>query len=196
MCVCVCLCVLVVAATIQREDLLREKNTAKMVEGEGKKTRNVWPRTLRAKPPFGPSTLLWAPHLMGLNFGPTQKSDVYRHFEISEQIPYFHRLIFYTPKNGQSRIGQSRIRPLNFRLGQSRIGPSRIGLSRKGRWPKSKLAQVEPARLNALPGENWTSNQKVVTDEKINPKILMDEKSRKILKSNQKIVMKNWFRTA
>ena len=31
--------------------------------------------------------------------------------------------------------------------------------------------------LNALEGKIWKSNQKVVTDEKINPKILMDEKS-------------------
>ena len=28
-----------------------------------------------------------------------------------------------------------------------------------------------------LKGKFWKSNQKVVTDEKINPKILMDEKS-------------------
>ena len=43
--------------------------------------------------------------------------------------------------------------------------------------------------LNAFEGKNWKSDQKVVMDEKINPKILMDEKSWKILKSNQKIVM-------
>ena len=40
--------------------------------------------------------------------------------------------------------------------------------------------------LNALEGKIWKSNQKVVMDEKINPEILMDEKSRK---GNQKIVM-------
>ena len=38
-------------------------------------------------------------------------------------------------------------------------------------------------------GKIWKSDQKVVTDEKINPKILMDEKSWKNWKSNQKIVM-------
>ena len=31
--------------------------------------------------------------------------------------------------------------------------------------------------LNALEGKNWMRDQKVVTDEKINPKILTDEKS-------------------
>ena len=43
--------------------------------------------------------------------------------------------------------------------------------------------------LDALEGKIWKSNQKVVTDEKINPKILMDEKSWKTCKSNQMIVM-------
>ena len=43
--------------------------------------------------------------------------------------------------------------------------------------------------LNALEGEIWKSDQKVVTDEKINPKILMDEKSWKTWKCNQKFVM-------
>ena len=43
--------------------------------------------------------------------------------------------------------------------------------------------------LNALEGKFWKSNQKVVTDEKINPKILMGEKSWKTCKSNQNIVM-------
>ena len=39
-------------------------------------------------------------------------------------------------------------------------------------------------------GEIWKSNQKVVTDEKINPKILMDEKSWKTWESNRSSVMK------
>ena len=43
--------------------------------------------------------------------------------------------------------------------------------------------------LNALEGKIWKSDQKIVTDEKINPKILMDEKSWKTWKSTQKIVM-------
>ena len=38
-------------------------------------------------------------------------------------------------------------------------------------------------------GEIWKSDQKVVMDEKINPMILMDEKSRRTWKSNQNIVM-------
>ena len=38
-------------------------------------------------------------------------------------------------------------------------------------------------------GENLVCDQKVVTDEKINPKILMDETSWKTWKSNQKIVI-------
>ena len=44
-------------------------------------------------------------------------------------------------------------------------------------------------RLNALERNIWKSDQKVVMDEKINPKILTDEKSWKTWKSNQKIVM-------
>ena len=43
--------------------------------------------------------------------------------------------------------------------------------------------------LNAFEGKIWKSNQKVVTDEKMNPKILTDEKSWKTWKSNQKCVM-------
>ena len=43
--------------------------------------------------------------------------------------------------------------------------------------------------LNAFEGKFWKSNQKVVTDEKINPKILTDEKSWKTWKSNQNCVM-------
>ena len=38
-------------------------------------------------------------------------------------------------------------------------------------------------------GKFWKSDQKVVTDEKINPKTLTDEKSLKIWKNNQNIVM-------
>ena len=34
--------------------------------------------------------------------------------------------------------------------------------------------------LNALEGKNWKNHQEFLTDEKINPKILMDEKSWKI----------------
>ena len=43
--------------------------------------------------------------------------------------------------------------------------------------------------LNAFAGKIWKSNPKVVTDENMNPKILMDEKSWKTWKSNQKIVL-------
>ena len=43
--------------------------------------------------------------------------------------------------------------------------------------------------LNVFEGISWTSNQKVVTDETINPRILIDEKTCKTWKSNQKIVM-------
>ena len=43
--------------------------------------------------------------------------------------------------------------------------------------------------LNALEVKFWKSNQKVVTDGKINPKILTDEKSWKTWKRNQKSVM-------
>ena len=43
--------------------------------------------------------------------------------------------------------------------------------------------------LNAFEEKFWKRNQKVVKDEKINPKILTDEKSWKTWKSNEKIVM-------
>ena len=43
--------------------------------------------------------------------------------------------------------------------------------------------------LSAFEGEIWKSDQKVVMDDKINPKILVDEKSLKTWKSNHKIVM-------
>ena len=43
--------------------------------------------------------------------------------------------------------------------------------------------------LNALEGIIWKSNQKVVTDEKINREILMDEKSWKTWENIQKIAM-------
>ena len=46
-------------------------------------------------------------------------------------------------------------------------------------------------------GENWKSNQEVVTDEKINPKIMMDEEVGKLGKvTRRSCLVKNLFRTA